>query len=402
MAHDLVITGGTVVDGTGAAAFRADIAIDGDRITEVGAVDAAGAGRVIDADGAIVTPGFVDLHSHLDAQVGWDPTMSSSCWHGVSSVVMGNCGMTFAPLRPGQQEVLANAMESVEDIPASSILQGLDWNWETYGEYLDAVDAMPKGLNCGGYIGDVALRFYVCGEKSIDHDYAANDDELRQMAALVEEALRAGALGYSVSRSLSHQVPDGRSVPGTWIDPKEYWTIAEPLKRLAKGVLEAAPRYNEIDGSTWRVDDEVAWMAELSRWTGRPFSFNLMQMRSMGDHYRRVMELSDQANASGAQLRHQTTPRQVGILFSLGANSLLDGLASFAALKSLPLAEKVAALRTPEVRGQLIEEATAQGEGSYGAMYLMRPETGARYDYSPDDTIAAQATKLGVHGSEFY
>lgn len=402
MAHDLVITGGTVVDGTGAAAVRADIAIDGDRITEIGTVDTAGAGRVIDADGAIVTPGFVDLHSHLDAQVGWDATMSSSCWHGVTSVVMGNCGMTFAPLRPGQQDVLANAMESVEDIPASAILQGLDWNWETYGEYLDAVDAMPKGMNCGGYIGDVALRFYVCGEKSIDHDYAATDDELRQMAALVEEALRAGALGYSVSRSLSHQVPDGRSVPGTWIDPKEYWTIAEPLKRLGKGVLEAAPRYNEIDGSTWRVDEELAWMAELSRWTGRPFSFNLMQMRSMGDHYRRVMELCDQANADGAQLRHQTTPRQVGILFALDANSLLDGLPSFAPLKALSLAEKVAALCDPDVRSALIAEATEQGEGSYGAMYLMTPDGGARYDYSPDDTIAAQAARVGVHGSEFY
>ncbi|MBP6151688.1 amidohydrolase family protein, partial [Candidatus Neomicrothrix sp.] len=164
MAHDLVITGGTVVDGTGAEPVRADVAVDGDRITAVGTVDAAGAGRVIDAEGRHVTPGFVDLHSHLDAQVAWDPQMSSSCYHGVTSVMMGNCGMTFAPLRPGQAEVLANAMESVEDIPASSILQGLSWDWETYGQYLDAIDEVPKGINTGGYVGDVAIRLYVAGD----------------------------------------------------------------------------------------------------------------------------------------------------------------------------------------------------------------------------------------------
>src|SRR5690606_28677435 len=164
MAHDLVITGGTVVDGTGAPARRADVAIDGDRITAVGDVDAGGAGRVIDAEGRLVTPGFVDLHSHLDAQVGWDPLMSSSCWHGVTSVVMGNCGMTFAPVRPGQAETLATMMESVEDIPAACILDGLSWQWESYGEYLDAVGSLPLGINAGGYVGDVAIRTYVCGE----------------------------------------------------------------------------------------------------------------------------------------------------------------------------------------------------------------------------------------------
>ena len=158
MAHDLVIKGGDVVDGTGAPARRADVAVDGDRITAVGTVDAGGAGRVIDAEGRLGTPGFVDLPSHLDAQVGWDPLMSSSCWHGVTSVVMGNCGMTFAPVHPGQAETLATMMESVEDIPAACILDGLSWQWESYGEYLDTVDQLPLGINAGGYVGDVALR----------------------------------------------------------------------------------------------------------------------------------------------------------------------------------------------------------------------------------------------------
>jgi len=402
MAHDLVIRGGTIVDGTGTEAYRGDVAIDGDRIVEIGTVDATSAARVIDADGAIVTPGFVDLHSHLDAQVGWDPTMSSSCWHGVTSVVMGNCGMTFAPLRPGHHEVLANMMESVEDIPASAILDGLAWNWETYGDYLNRVEEMPKGMNCGGYVGDVALRVYVCGERSIEPEYRATEDELAQMAALVEEALNAGALGYSISRSLSHKVPDGRFVPGTFVDPVEYRTIAEPLRRLGKGVLEAAPRYNDLDGSTWRVDEEVAWMADLSRFTGRPFSFNLLQMKSLGDHYRRVIELCDEANRTGAQVRHQTTPRQVGILFGLGANSLLDSLASWAPLRDRPFAERLAALRDPALRANLVAEGVAQGDGTYGAMYLLTPESGAFYEYAPSDTIAARAAAAGVHPVEFY
>ena len=402
MAHDLVISNGTVVDGTGAASFRADVAVDGDRIVAVGRVDASGAKRRIDAEGRIVTPGFVDLHSHLDAQIGWDPLMSSSCWHGVTSVVMGNCGMTFAPLRPGGQAVLANYMESVEDIPASSILAGLAWNWETYGEYLDAVDVLPKGINAGGYVGDVALRTYVCGDAACDADYAASDEQLAQMAQLVDEAIRAGALGYSISRSLTHRVPDGRWVPGTWSDPREFLAIAEPLGRLGRGVLDCAPRFNETDGSTSRVDEEMAWIAELSRRTGRPFTFNLTQMQSLGDHYRRVLELSDEANRDGAQLRPQTTPRSIGVLFSLAANSLLDNFATYAPLRPLDLAGRLAAIRSAEVRAGLIAEAATLPTESYGRMFLMTPATGAKYVYGPGDSILERSAALGLSPIEWY
>lgn len=395
MAHDLVITGGTVVDGTGAPARRADVAIDGDRIIAVGDVDAGGARRTIDAEGRIVTPGFVDLHSHLDAQIGWDPLMSSSCWHGVTSVVMGNCGMTFAPVRPGQAEVLAGMMESVEDIPASAILDGLSWAWETYGEYLDAIDPLPKGINAGGYVGDVALRTYVAGDAACERDFRLSDEQRAEIARLVEEAVTAGAFGYSISRSLTHRTPDGRSVPGTWSDPAEYLAAAEPLRRLGRGALECAPRYNEEDGSSSRVDDELAWIAELSRTLGRPFSFNLMQMRSMGDHYRRVLELVDEANASGARLRPQTTPRHIGILFSLGANTLVDDLPSFQPLKALDQAGRLAALRDPEVRRRLEAEGADKPVGPFEAMFLMRPEDGARYERTPADSIAAQAAARG-------
>ena len=291
MAHDVVIANGLVVDGTGGPRREADVAIDGDRITAIGDLSGVAAARTVDATGKVVTPGFVDIHSHLDAQIGWDPIMSSSCYHGVTSVVMGNCGMTFAPVRPGQADVLAEAMETVEDIPASCIIGGLPWDWEGFGGYLDAVERMPLGLNTGGFVGDVAVRLYVAGDAACEPDFRATPEQLAEMARLVEDALEAGALGYSISRSLFHRVPDGRNVPGTWSPPEEFFAIAEPLGRLGRGVLESAPRYNHEDTNASRVDEELGWMAELSRRTGRPFCFNLQQIGSLGTHYRDVVRL---------------------------------------------------------------------------------------------------------------
>lgn len=403
MAHDVVITGGTVVDGTGAPPRWADVAIDGDRVTEVGTVDASGAGRTIDAEGRIVTPGFVDIHSHLDAQVGWDPLMSSSCWHGVTSVVMGNCGMTFAPVRPGQADVLANAMETVEDIPASCILAGLPWDWESYGGYLDALEALPRGLNAGGYVGDVAVRLYVAGDAACDPGFRATPEQLAQMAALVDDAMQAGALGYSMSRSLFHRVPDGRNVPGTWSEPDEFFAIAAPLARLGRGVIESAPRYNLENQPGTRVEEELAWMAELSRTTGRPFTFNLQQIRSLDDHYRKVLELATEANRTGAQLRPQITPRSVGVLFSLAANTLIDDLPTYRAeVAPHDLAGRVAALRDPDRRARLIDEGRSKAVAGFERMYLMPAGAPARYAYTDDDSIAAIARRAGVTPVEAY
>jgi N-acyl-D-aspartate/D-glutamate deacylase len=402
VAHDLVITGGTVVDGTGAPARRADVAVDGDRITAVGAVDTTGAGRVIDAEGRIVTPGFVDLHSHLDAQVGWDPTMSSSCWHGVTSVVMGNCGMTFAPVRPGDAEVLATAMESVEDIPASCILDGLPWDWEDFGGYLDTLERLPRGLNAGGYVGDVAVRMYVAGDAACEPEFRATEEQLAEMAGLVGRSVEAGALGYSISRSLFHRVPDGRNVPGTWSEPAEFFTIAEPLARLGRGVLESAPRYNLEHQPGDRVEEELAWMAEISRTLGRPFSFNLQQVSSLGAHFRRVIELCVEANRTGAHLRPQITPRSVGVLFSLGANSLLDDLPSWQPFRAATPAERLAAVRDPEVRARLVAEGAGKAVEGFERMYLMPADRPATYDYGPEDSMAAVARTRGTTVMEAY
>lgn len=402
MAHDLVIAGGTVVDGTGAPARRADVAVAGDRIVAVGDVDSDGAGRVIDAEGRIVTPGFVDLHSHLDAQIGWDPTMSSSCWHGVTSVVMGNCGMTFAPVRPGSAEQLATAMESVEDIPASCILDGLSWDWESYGEYLDEIDALPKGINAGGYVGDVAVRLYVAGDVACDPDWVASDEELARMADEVGAAVDAGAFGYSISRSLFHRVPDGRNVPGTWSDPSEFFRIAAPLAELGRGVIESAPRYNIENAPGDRVEEELAWMAEISRVLGRPFSFNLQQIKSLDDHYRRVIALATEANRNGSQLRPQITPRSVGVLFSFAANTVIDDLASFQPLRPLDLAGRLAAIRDPEVRARIVAEGRSKPEGPFESMYLMPADAPVRYAYRSSDSLAAVARSAGVTPVEAY
>src|SRR5512139_1565519 len=239
--HDLVIRGGRVVDGTGGAAFAADVAIDGDRIVQVG--NNAGPGhREIDADGRLVTPGFVDVHTHLDAQLAWDPIASSSCWHGVTSVVVGNCGVTFAPVKPGDHGYLAGMMESVEDIPRDAILDGLPWDWEGYPGYLAWLDRTPKGVHVGGMVGHSPVRYYVMGDRALDEGVVPSADELDAMVGLVRDAVTAGALGFSSSRTLRHRVPDGRFVPGTWAEADELVALAGAVG--PRGVVEVAPRFD--------------------------------------------------------------------------------------------------------------------------------------------------------------
>ena len=240
MNHDIIIRNGTVVDGTGAPARRADVGIRGDLITDIVDIDDGGvdarAAREIDAEGRLVTPGFVDIHTHLDAQLAWDPIGTSSCWHGVTSQVMGNCGVTFAPCKPEDRATLAEMMESVEDIPRDAILESLAWDWETYGEYYDSIDRLGKGINTGGLVGHAALRTYVMGERGLDEAPASGDD-ICAMVRLVDEAMAAGALGVSTSRTLMHKVPDGRPIPGTFAAADELLAFAEVLHEHGAGIL---------------------------------------------------------------------------------------------------------------------------------------------------------------------
>ncbi len=265
MAHDLVIRNGSVVDGTGSPVRRADVAIDGDRIVAVGDVSSK-AKREINADGKTVTPGFVDIHTHLDAQIAWDPIASSSCYHGVTSVVLGNCGVTFAPCKPEDRDYLANLMESVEDIPADSINSGLDWDWESYGEYLDALDRMDKGVNVGGMVGHCAVRYHAMGERSLDEAPASSED-IERICELVDEAIGSGALGFSTSRTFMHRVPDGRFVPGTHAAPDEMLAIGRVMGKHGKGVFEGALRLGERDHEEGlpKTRAEIAWVGQLSR-----------------------------------------------------------------------------------------------------------------------------------------
>jgi N-acyl-D-aspartate/D-glutamate deacylase len=393
MTHDLVIRGGTIVDGTGRAGFTGDLAIDGDRIVDVGEVTGS-THRTIEADGALVTPGFVDIHTHLDAQLSWDPDATSSCWHGVTSVVLGNCGVTFAPVRAGEGPVLAALMESVEDIPAASTLEGLAWDWETYGEYLSALDRMPKGVNVGGMVGHCALRNYAMGERGLD-EAPANDDDIAAMTDLVDEAIGAGALGFSTSRTLLHRVPDGRPVPGTWADERELFAIADVLGRHGKGVYEVAPRFERPGAHYEGTRTEVHWMAEINRRTGRPVTFGLAQSDAGPELFRKILELVDEEAATGGELRPQTTARGIGLLFGLQHRTFFDRAPAWAALQPLPLEARLAALDDPVRRAELVRAADENMPPlPWTGVYVL---TADNVDYSadPSTSLASHAERAG-------
>jgi N-acyl-D-amino-acid deacylase len=399
--HDLVIRNATIVDGTGATPQRGDVAIAGDRISIVGSVpeDAA---REIDGAGCVVTPGFVDIHTHLDAQLAWDPAGSSSCWHGVTSVVLGNCGVTFAPCRTDDRAFLAEMMESVEDIPASSILDGLSWQWETYGEYLREVERWPKGINVGGMVGHCAVRVHAMGERSLD-DAPASAEDVMAMSALVDEAVGAGALGISTSRTLLHRVPDGRPVPGTWATSDELLAFGEVLGRWGRGVFEAAPRLGERDTDAYAATRaEIAWMGELSRRSGQPVTFGLAHSFRRPDLYRRVLEFVHEENDRGGLVRPQTTARGIGLLFGLSHHTPFDGSPSWSALRGRPLEQKLAVLGDATLRRQLIDEADGHPSRQVlDGFYVVGPDR-PRYDHDPDNTIVAVADRKGVSPAEAF
>ncbi|HAR30016.1 MAG TPA: amidohydrolase [Gammaproteobacteria bacterium] len=394
MQHDIVIRNGLVVDGTGAPGRIAHVAIDGDRITAVGA-DVGKGRREIAAEGRIVTPGFVDIHSHLDAQIAWDPVLTPSCWHGVTSVVIGNCGVTFAPCKPNDRQFLAEMMESVEDIPAHSIMNGLPWDWVTYGEYLGSLDRMPKGINVGGMVGHCAVRYYVMGDRSADQ-VDATPEEIASMCELVEEAIRAGALGFSTSRTRLHKVPDGRHVPGTWAATEEMLAIGHVLGRLGRGVFESAPRF---EGDTEHYDKsraEVAWMSELSRVTGRPVTFGISQADARPDLYRRVIEFAEAGNAQGGNVRPQTTVRGIGLLVGLSCGRTpWDNLPGWKSLRPLSLSEKLAALADPARRQALVAEADAASSWvALDKLYILDRADAAYYPRS-ENSLAGIAAARG-------
>ncbi len=398
MAYDVVIKNGTVVDGTGNQRRQADVAIQGDRIAAIGKVTDT-AKRTIDAEGKIVTPGFVDIHTHLDAQIWWDPAVSSSCWHGVTSVVMGNCGVTFAPCRPEDRDYLAHLMESVEDIPAASITEGMLWKWETYGEYLKALDGTPKGVNVGGMVGHCAVRYWAMGEESLENK-PASPEAIGRMRDIVAEAISGGALGFSTSRTILHRTPEGQPVPGTFAEFDELMGIASALGDLKRGVIEAAPGIDS--GRAEDLQREVHWMTEASLATGRPVTFGLAQSRRHPTAYVSMLDQISESAKRGARIFAQSTTRGIGVLFGFANRTPFDRASSWRALRNLSLKEKVAKLRDSEYRARMVREAKDNPPPIDFSQIFVLPKGDVRYDLGIEDSLQTHADRLGVSPGEAF
>ncbi|MBW2313333.1 MAG: amidohydrolase family protein [Deltaproteobacteria bacterium] len=403
MTYDIAILGGQVVDGTGAAPVRADVAISGDRIARVAAPGEleGQATRTIDATGKLVTPGFIDIHTHLDAQVMWDPVVSSPCWHGITSVVMGNCGLSLAPASAEKLEFLVKTLESVEDIPADAILAGSRFSGGSFGDYLDVLDGLPLGINLATLVGHVAVRYEVMGERSMERT-PATESEIEQMCALVDAGIRDGAFGFSTSRSLLHTTPDERHVPGTFAETEELLALGKVLERHGRGVYGSVPAVELGDAELHRK--EIAWMREVSIATGRPFTFAVVQNRENPGLYREILDQVAEANRAGARLHPQTEVRSIGVVVGLANITPFDQSLAWLTLKELTLDERLAALRDPERRSLLVREGNeASGEAQLSLIHHLRLEDGnARYDFSPEQSLWAMAQERGVTPADLF
>ena len=396
--HDLVIRGGTVVDGTGGPSRTADVAVDDGIITAVGDLKGAAAGRTIDADGLLVTPGVVDVHTHYDGQATWDPLLTPSSWHGVTTVVMGNCGVGFAPVRPGSQEWLVQLMEGVEDIPGTALTEGISWGWESFPEYLTALEGMRRVVDVGTQVPHGAVRAYVMGERGSRNEPATPED-IAAMAALVKDGIAAGALGFSTSRTIVHRAVDGEPVPGTFAAEDEIFGIGQALKSLGAGVFELAPA-GAMGEDLAAPEREVALMRRLSAAIGRPISFALLQVDAAPDQWRDILRLSAEANAEGADLRPQVAGRALNILLGFQTMHPFSKRPTYLSLVDLPLAERIQHLRKDEVRRAILSERIADDPlmamiGGQSTSHMFPLGEPPDYEPTPDKSVAAIARREG-------
>jgi N-acyl-D-amino-acid deacylase len=397
--HDLIITGGTLVDGTGTAARPADIAVDSGRITEVGTVQ-GGATRVLEADGLLVTPGWVDVHTHYDGQVTWDSELAPSSWHGVTTLVMGNCGVGFAPAQPDRHDWLIGLMEGVEDIPGTALAEGIEWEWETFPQYLDALEQRRWTVDVGAQVPHAAVRAYVMGERGARNE-AATAEDIEAMRAIVLEAIRAGALGFSTSRTLGHRAVDGELVPGTFATEDELFGIGSALGEAGAGVFELAPlgSAGEMLEDAWQ---EVDWMRRLSAAIDRPVSYVLLQADDDPELWRKQLAASLEACAEGARLFPQIAGRPTGILS--GHHTTLCLFSEFPAYMELrarcgSTAELATALADPEVRRSIVSwtpsspaQANAMAKAYERTFILGDPPD---YEPGPERSLAGVAAASG-------
>jgi len=345
--HDLIIRGGTIVDGTGDPSFEGDVAIDGNRIVAVGKATGS-ARREIDAKGMMVTPGWVDIHTHYDGQASWDSLLAPSSWHGVTTAVMGNCGVGFAPVKPDKRQFLIELMEGVEDIPGTALAEGIDWQWESFPEYLDAIERKPRAIDVGAHIPHGAVRAYVLGERC-NTDYVPNATEIAEMAKLVREGVAAGALGFSTSRTLLHKDVKGVHVPGTFAGSDEMLALGLAMKGLSHGVYEMVSDH-------LGDDDEWLWVKDFARQTQLPVT--LVATSAGAYEGNKMYNIADEARREGMDIRPQIAGRPTGVLHGLQSNfHIFVGHPTWRSeLAHLPLNEKVRALQNPDLRQRLMAE----------------------------------------------
>ncbi|MYH67990.1 MAG: amidohydrolase family protein, partial [Dehalococcoidia bacterium] len=395
--------------------FQGDIAIDDGRISAIGRIEPEGR-ETVDATGQIITPGFVDIHTHFDGQITWDPVLTPSCLHGVTTVVMGNCGVGFAPAAPNRHEWLIGLMEGVEDIPGTALSAGMQWNWETFPEYLDYLDTLPKALDVGTQVPHGAVRAYVMGERGASNE-PANPEDILEMKKLVREGIEAGALGVSTSRTIVHRAIDGVNVPGTFAEEDEMMAFGEALSEAGTGVFELAPA--GVTGDDMNLPDlEVAWMRRVSAATGRPITFALVQLDAEPDHWKRMFDLSEEAAAEGADLYPQVTARAPGVLLGLQTNHPWVNAPTFQEisghyklgegdahhLRRVPIEEVAAEMRKPEIKAKLIEELEAAHQDiafiNLGRVFQLQEPLD--YEPSEEDSVAAMAEREGRQAHELF
>jgi N-acyl-D-aspartate/D-glutamate deacylase len=409
---DLIVRNGRIVDGTGRAAFHGDVGVQDGRIADV-APKLGRAREEIDAGGRLVTPGFVDVHTHYDGQATWDSALAPSFSHGVTTVVMGNCGVGFAPVRPGEsaRRELIELMDGVEDIPGTALWEGLDWRWETFPQYLDRLAENRFTMDVAAQVPHGPLRTYVMGERGARHA-AATGDEIAEMARLAAEGVRAGALAFSTSRILGHQSLSGSPVPGTFAANDELLAIGRAVAR-AGGIFELVPGGSVGQGGfalgseEASLKSEIDWMEQLSRETGMPITYLLVEFQEDPDAFRRALRWTEQANARGAKLRPQSAGRPGGVLTGFQANHLFQRRPTYLKLAHLALAERMRQLRRPEVRAAILAESddAPKSQALMDNLHLVFQRgieqifpLGDPVDYEPPParSVAAQARRDGV------
>ena len=382
MQFDLVIRNGTLIDGSGLPRYRADVGIKHGKIASIGRIR-EDAREVIDAEGHVVAPGFVDGHTHMDAQIFWDPLGTCSCWHGITTVVMGNCGFTLAPSKPGEEHLVVRNLERAEDISGEAMAAGIDWSWETYPEYLDTLEALPKGINYSGYVGHSALRTYAMGERAFTED--ATDDDLAVMRRELRDAIRAGAMGFTTSRTPNHMTMDGRPVASRVALWDEVRDLVNTMGEMNAGIFEIAGEATGRDPERQR--EYLDRLRDLAVESGRPITWGMFANRRAPEMWRPYFDLLDETAAAGGRMFAQVHSRALNLLLSFKTQMPFDRLPVWRDLRALPLAEQAAQLRDSEMRERLVAAANGdeweQATGAearrpnYDRLYVMNSVTEA-------------------------